>query len=257
MAHAAVRSHWEAEPCGTRGLPDADRHAFFAQLERERYAAEPYIPAFAGFGDHRGERVLEVGVGAGTDFVQWVRSGARAIGVDLTKAGTHLTQERLLLEDRRAPIVQADAERLPLRDSSIDLVYSFGVLHHSTCPESAFAEARRVLRPGGKLRVMVYHSSSISGWMLALRWLTTPRRAISKHLESPGTHAYTQREVRLLVKDFKAVSIRAVLGSGDLLLMRPSVRYANLAWLWPLYPRWLIRRFGQRFGFFLLIDATR
>ena len=104
---------------------------------------------------------------------------------------------------------------------------------------------------------MIYHSNSISAWLLALRWLNTPRGAISRHLESPGTHAYTQQEVRLLVKDFKAVSIRAVLGSGDLLLMRPSVRYANLAWLWPLYPRWLIRRFGQRFGFFLLIDATR
>ena len=104
---------------------------------------------------------------------------------------------------------------------------------------------------------MVYHSNSIGGWLLALRWLTRPRLAIARHLESPGTQAYTHREVRRLTKDFKTVTIRAVLGSGDLLLMRPSARYANLAWLWPLYPRWLIRRVGRRFGCFLLIDATR
>jgi SAM-dependent methyltransferase len=257
VPHTAVRSHWEAEPCGTRDLPEEDRGQFFAQLERERYAAEPYIPSFARFGEHRGERVLEVGVGAGTDFIQWARNGARAIGIDLTTSGTHLTLERLRLEDLSAPIIQADAERLPLRDESIDVLYSFGVLHHSTNPECAFAEAHRVLRRGGTLRAMVYHSNSIGGWMLALRWLTTPRRAIARHLESPGTHAYTRREAQRLVKDFRAVSIHAALGSGDLLLMRPSVRYANIAWLWQFYPRRLIRRFGQRFGFFLLIEATR
>jgi ubiquinone/menaquinone biosynthesis C-methylase UbiE len=257
MPHDAVRSHWEAEPCGTRGLPALDRHKFFAQLEQERYAAEPYIPAFAKFLEHRGDRVLEVGVGAGTDFVQWTRNGARAIGVDLTAAGARLTQERLRLENRTAPIVQADAEQLPFRDGCMDVVYSFGVFHHSTCPENAFAEAHRVLRSGGKLRAMVYHSHSIGGSLLALRWLTTPRAAIANHLESPGTNAYTQREARALVKQFQTVSIRPVLGSGDLLLMRPSARYANIAWVWRLYPRWLIRRFGHRFGFYLLIEATR
>ena len=118
-------------------------------------------------------------------------------------------------------------------------------------------EAHRVLRPGGKLRAMVYHSNSIVGSMLALRWLTTPRAAIARHLESPGTYSYNQREARALVKHFEAVSIRPVLGSGDLLLMRPSARYANVAWIWRFYPRRLIRRFGQRFGFYLLIEATR
>jgi len=255
-AKAAVRAYWNNEPCGTRALDSRDRAAFFSRLERERYEAEPHIASFAGFGSAAGQRILEIGVGAGTDFVQWVRGGARAVGVDLTNAGVGLTRERLNLEGRRAPLTVSDAEMLPFRSASFDGVYSYGVLHHSPDTEAAIAEVHRVVRPGGWVRIMIYHHPSISAWLLAARYRRSPRKALA-YLESPGTKAYSVAETRRLFVAFHDVTCRVVLGSGDLMLMRPSSKHAHLAWLWRVYPRWLVRRIGRPFGSMVLITGRR
>jgi len=94
----AVQAHWSRETCGTRGIDPAERRRFFDQIERECYEVEPYRRAFARFEEARGKRVLEVGVGAGSDFVNWLRNGAYATGVDLTPEGVALTRERIALE---------------------------------------------------------------------------------------------------------------------------------------------------------------
>lgn len=262
----AVRRHWQADPCGIRGITGEDRRRFFAELERERYALEPYIAPFARFGAGRGKDVLEVGVGAGTDFVQWVRGGARATGVDLTAAGVALTRERLGLEGLTARVLEADAERLPFADASFDLVYSYGVLHHSPDTRQAVREVHRVLRPGGVARVMVYHDPSWVGLMLwGMHCLArgrpwkSPRWAVYHYLESPGTKVFDVDEGRRLFADFSRVMVRPQLSHGDLLLMRPSRRYRQ--WhhrlLWQMYPRSLIRAAGDRFGTLLLIEAVK
>ena len=261
-----VREHWESEACGTRGLALTDRVTFFGQLERERYTQEPYIPGFAKFSDSSGKHVLEIGVGAGTDFMQWTRHGARATGIDLTTAGLALTRERAALEGTNVRLSQGDAEKLPFRNNSFDLVYSWGVLHHSPDTAGAIDEVYRVLRPGGVVRIMVYHVPSIVGWMLwAVHGLgkgrpwRSPRWAIYHHLESPGTKAYTRSQARRLLGRFTDVSIRTTLNPGDLLLMRPSPRYRSpiAALAWKLYPRWFVRMLGDSFGLNLMIEARK
>src|SRR5687767_2070412 len=122
-----IREYWEAEPCGTRGVSPQDRKRFFDQIERERYEWEPYIPMYARFERGAGKRLLEIGVGAGTDFINWVRHGALATGVDLTERGVRLTTERLSLEGLAADVRQADAENLPFESNVFDIVYSNGV----------------------------------------------------------------------------------------------------------------------------------
>lgn len=262
----AVRAHWDAVPCGTRDLGGEDRRRFFRELEDERYALEPYIKPFARFDEGRDKDVLEVGVGAGTDFMQWVRAGARATGVDLTEQGVALTKERLALEGLDATVLQGDAENLPFADGSFDLVYSYGVLHHSPNTAKAIDEVFRVLRPGGTARVMVYHLHS---WVSLMMWgvhgaakgnpRMSLRQAVYDHLESPGTKAYTVDEARVLFSRFRSVKLHPQLGHGDLLLMRPSEKYQGAAHklLWQLWPRPLIRLLGDRFGTALMIEATR
>jgi SAM-dependent methyltransferase len=262
----AVREHWSREPCGTRGIAPAERKRFFDEIERERYEWEPYIPGFARFEEGRGKRVLEVGVGAGTDFINWVRNGADATGVDLTEQGVALVNERLVLEDLRAEVVVADAENLPFADATFDIVYSYGVLHHSPNTPKAIDEVYRVLKPGGRARIMIYHLRSVTGvtlWGLhcaaKLRPWKSPRWAIFNHLESPGTKAYTTEEARRLFSAYRRVDIRTVLGPGDLLLMPPSAKYQTWYFQvpWKLYPRRVIRRLGDRFGLGMLIEAER
>lgn len=262
----AVRDYWEAEPCGTRGQPVEDRRAFFASIERERYEQEPYLPQFARFRSAAGRRVLEVGIGAGTDFQQWVRHGARAVGLDLTPQGVALTTERVRLDGMAADVLVGDAERLPFPDEHFDLVWSYGVLHHSPDTRTAVREVRRVLRPGGTARIMIYHLwswTALNVWLfncaLRLDWRAGPRTALARHLESPGTKAYTRAEARELFAAFSHVDIQTRLGPGDLLLMRSGSRYqstvARLAWA--LYPRPVVRALGDRFGLAMLIEATK
>lgn len=262
----SVRAHWEQQACGTRDIPSEDRRGFFVQLERERYEMEPYIRDFARFERGRGQKVLEVGVGAATDFVNWARAGAELTGIDLTHEAVTLAQERLALEGLKATVQQGDAEHLPFADATFDIVYSWGVLHHTPNTQAAIREVHRVLKPGGTALVMIYHVPSWTGFMLwalhsaaRLRPWETPRSAIYQHLESPGTKAYTVDEARDLFRDFGSANVRPQLAHGDLLLMRASEKYKR--WhhklMWSLYPRWLVKRTGNALGIYVLIEATK
>jgi ubiquinone/menaquinone biosynthesis C-methylase UbiE len=263
---AKVREHWSRQPCGTRDIPTQDRSGFFKELERERYDWEPYIRDFASFERARGKRLLEVGVGAGTDFINWVRSGAVATGIDLTEAGIALAKERLELEGLSAALRVADAENLPFQDESFEIVYSYGVLHHSPNTSLAVGEVRRVLQPGGTALVMVYHSPS---WTAGMLWVVhcllkgrpwrTPSWAMGRYLESPGTKAYTLAEARKLFAGFREVRCWTQLSHGDLLMMRPSEKYGSRLYrfLWRIYPRWLVRLLGNRFGTGLMVEAVK
>ena len=261
----AIHAHWNAAPCGTRDLPREDRAAFFKALEAERYQLEPYIRDFARFDRGRGMRVLEVGIGAGTDFVNWVRAGAVATGIDLTERAVELTRERLDLEGLSAEVRVADAEALPFPDASFDIVYSYGVLHHTPDTARAVREIHRVLKPGGIALVMLHHLHSWVGamlWTLHCLGKAQPWKGLRDAflmLESPGTQAFTRDEARAFFSDFSHISLHTQLSHGDLLLMRPSEKYKSRAHdlLWQLYPRRLVRATGDQFGTALMIEAVR
>jgi SAM-dependent methyltransferase len=218
-----VRDYWEAEPCGTSTTTVEPGSAeFFFEVESARYELEPFIPAFAQFERWAGKRVLEVGVGLGTDFVQFVRAGAEATGLDLTEAAVDAVRRRLALEGLQAELLVGDAERLPFGDRAFDLVYSWGVLHHTPDTRRALDEVRRVIGPGGEARIMLYSRRSwvaFGLWaryaLLGLRPWESLADVVAKHMESPGTKAYTGRELRELFSGFSSVEIRKFLTPYD------------------------------------------
>jgi SAM-dependent methyltransferase len=245
---SAVRDYWEAGPCGAvltsaaRGTP-----AFFEQLERTRYDLEPFIPEFAEFERWADRDVLEVGFGLGTDFIQFARAGARVHGIDLTQAAVDAVLKRLALEGREGDVRTGDAEALPFDDGSFDLVYSWGVLHHTPDTERAIAEVHRVLRPGGEARIMLYSRRS---WVAFGNWLHhglaagRPFRSFSRvladHMESPGTKAYTSRELDRMFARFGDVEFRRYVTPYDRRVGGP-----------------LAELMGPRFGWFVGVIATR
>jgi ubiquinone/menaquinone biosynthesis C-methylase UbiE len=156
-----VRAFWQAHPCGTK-FADAEvgSRAFFEAVEEHRYRTEWHIPEAAGFDKAKGLRVLEIGCGLGTDGARFARAGAVYTGVDLTEAAVGLARRRFELEGLPGEFRVADAERLEFADESFDLVYSHGVLHHTPDASAAVREVRRVLVPGGRAVVMLYHRDS-------------------------------------------------------------------------------------------------
>lgn len=200
----SVRSFWNKEPCGAKLAESAEGSPeFFAEVARTRDALEPFIADFADFPSSRGKEVLEIGVGLGSEFVRFARAGAHVTGVDLTERSIELVRQRLDMEGLDGALHVADAENLPFADESFDVVYSWGVLHHTPESEAAIREAQRVLRPRGRLCVMLYARHSWVGLALWARYgllVGRPDRSfadvISGHMESPGTRAFTEKELR-------------------------------------------------------------
>ena len=156
-----VRAFWQENPCGTKfaDAPPGSRR-FYELIEEHRYTKEWHIPTAAGFAHAKDLAVLEIGCGLGTDGAQFAKAGARYTGIDLTDAAVELAKRRFELFDLPGTFRVADAERLDFPDNSFDLVYSHGVLHHTPDTAAAVREVHRVLRPGGKAVVMLYHRDS-------------------------------------------------------------------------------------------------
>jgi ubiquinone/menaquinone biosynthesis C-methylase UbiE len=269
-----VRRFWEAEPCGSRYLqqPGCVRRERGEEWSREnfeahariRYELEPHIPGFANFNSARGKKVLEIGVGTGADYLQWLKAGAQATGVDISQASIERARLRCELAGyNNADLYMADAENLPFADRTFDIVYSYGVLHHSPDTPRCIQEAWRVLKAGGKARIMLYHHPSVTGMLLWLRYGVgrgiSLRQCVYAHLESPGTKTYRREEILSLMRGFRDVETRLVFSPGDLLLHAPSQRFQSEIYrlLWRVYPRWLVKRAAGKWKLFLLVAATK
>jgi ubiquinone/menaquinone biosynthesis C-methylase UbiE len=156
-----VRAFWQANPCGVKFADAAPgTRRFYELVEAHRYTKEWHIPIAADFAGAGGLKVLEIGCGLGTDGAQFAEGGADYTGVDLTEAAVELARKRFELFGLPGKFQTADAENLAFADNSFDLVYSHGVLHHTPETQKAIQEVHRVLRPGGRAVVMLYHRDS-------------------------------------------------------------------------------------------------
>lgn len=295
---AEVREFWNRLSCDTQvaSSPKFSR-AYFEEIESFRYRDQPFIHAFAQFTRYYGKRVLEVGFGAGTDFIQWLRAGACASGIDLTSEALENLKHRIQAYHLPAPeqILVVDAERLPFESNSFDLGYSFGVLHHSPDMEKAMAELVRVVRPGGEIKIMLYNRHSIyifNQWvkfgLLRGKPLQSLRSILWNHIESAGTKGYTRGELAEIFSELpvEKISVRTEITSADYLsasampvlnaIYRAAIRLAGYSYDWnpacyverpnsiehaarrkSPQPSEKIAFSGNRLGFFHCINATK
>jgi ubiquinone/menaquinone biosynthesis C-methylase UbiE len=261
-----VHAFWNEASCGEAlYLSGKNREGFAAQL-RQRYALEPYILDFARFEESRGKKVLEIGVGLGADHQKFSEAGAELYGIDLTERAVAHTRDRLACFGLESRLEVGDAENLAFDDESFDLVYSWGVLHHSPDTSLAVSEVWRVLRPGGTCRIMVYHKWSMVGlllWLryalLAMRPFTSLKEIYARYLESPGTKAYSASEAKALFMAFTEVRVHTVLTHGDLLESDAGQRHQGviLSIGRRIWPRKLIRKLFPKAGLFMLIEARK
>lgn len=261
-----VRDFWEAGSCGEDlYLARPDRDGYRVQAGH-RYRLEPFIARLAAFHEVEGKRVLEIGVGLGADHQRFAEHGAILEGIDLTERAVAHTRVRLDAFRLTSRLQVGDAEALPFADNQFEVVYSWGVLHHSPDTPRAFREVLRVLEPGGEARIMIYHTWSMVGVMLWIRYALLAgrpwrslRSVYAQHLESPGTKAYTVDEARKLLEGFEDIRIEVELTHGDLLESAAGQRHRGplLSFARMIWPRWAIRTFLPGCGLFMLIWARK
>lgn len=265
-AKDAVREFWDEAACGENLLLASQDAAGFEAQSRERYRLEPYILRFADFEAWGNRDVLEIGLGVGADHERFAIAGARLHGVDLTPRAVEITRRRLAIRGLVSDLKVADAEALPFESESFDLVYSWGVIHHSPATPQAAREILRVLRPGGEFRVMVYHTWSLVGLMLWVRYglmrrkpFTSLAEIYATYLESPGTKAYTRDEAARLFESAAQVLTRVELTHGDLLESGAGQRHTGRALTLArmIWPRWVLKRVAKRLGLFLLVSGRK
>jgi glycosyltransferase involved in cell wall biosynthesis/ubiquinone/menaquinone biosynthesis C-methylase UbiE len=229
-----VQKQWNSNPVGTHYTRESAPRTleWFKEIESFRYGTYgPWMPELMEFDRHRGEDVLEIGGGVGTDLVQFARHGARVTDVDLSAGHLDHARQNFELRGLQGRFVHHDAETLPFEDNSFDLVYSNGVLHHTPNTERIVSEIRRVLRPGGRAIIMVYAEHSLyywsqQVWKYGLRQNLLGRYSIgevmSRRVEKtlndarPLVKVYTARRLRRLFESFESREIyKRQLEAGD------------------------------------------
>ena len=286
-----VRAFWQEHPCGTK-FADAEPGSpkFYELVEAHRYGKEWHIPAAADFAAARGLKVLEIGCGLGTDGAQFAKAGADYTGVDLTDAAVTLARKRFEVSELEGKFQTADAENLQFESESFDLVYSHGVLHHTPDPPQAVKEIWRVLRPGGRAVVMLYHRDSYnyrvnisllrragarllkseSGIRLVQRLTGEPLESLREHarLLQAGEENYLQPDEFLnqntdgagnpLARVYSRAEARELFKAFS--TVRLQTFFLNKRWL-PLVGKILSRetesRLAERWGWHLWIYATK
>jgi SAM-dependent methyltransferase len=180
------------------------------------------LASFAGVGHHLdlaalrpGEAVLDLGSGSGTDvFCAAVLVGerGRVTGVDMT--AEQLAKAACLRDEYpQVELVEAHIEGLPFDDASFDAVLSNGVINLSPAKHRVFAEAARVLRPGGRLAI----ADIVSGRALKERtrrnvdlWAACIAGAIPRRHYVEALEAHGLELVRLRGNDYRFLSSRAL-----------------------------------------------
>jgi 2-polyprenyl-3-methyl-5-hydroxy-6-metoxy-1,4-benzoquinol methylase len=220
----AVQAYWDRRPCNIRhSTKPVGTREYFDEVERRKYFVEPHIPGFAEFPRWQGKRVLEIGCGIGTDTMNFVRHGARVTAIDLSEKSLQVAAQRAEVYgfSDRVQFVHGSAEQLDqmLPQQDFDLIYSFGVIHHTPHPERVLAQLRNFVRPGSTLKIMVYHRFS---WKVLWILMTYGRgqfwklqELIARYSEAetgcPVTYSYSRRQLRRLVEShgFRVTRARA------------------------------------------------
>jgi 2-polyprenyl-3-methyl-5-hydroxy-6-metoxy-1,4-benzoquinol methylase len=268
VAIQSVRDYWNRRPCNIRhSTAEIGTKEYFDQVEARKYLVEPHIPTFAEFERWKGKKVLEIGCGIGTDTMNFARAGAEVTAVDLSTESLKLARKRAEvfgLTDR-IKFYEANAEKLSefVSPQKYDLVYSFGVIHHSPHPEKIIEQIREnFVHTGSTLKLMVYYRYSWKVlWMLMQEKLQFWKldEIIAKHSEAqtgcPVTYSYSKNTVKDLIGDSFEIKENYVEHIFPYRI-KDYVEYRYVKeWYWRMLPENVFRRLEKTFGWHLCVTA--
>ena len=261
-----TKVNWSEAPCGTNYTEEKTlSRKYFEEIEKHRYHTHPWIKESIDGFKINGKDVLEIGFGAGTDHLNLARRGGKMHGIDLTIRHHEITHKRLSLYGFKSNLIIGDTERLPYENETFDFVYSFGVVHHTPDTKKAVAEVYRVLKPGGRCWLSVYHKDSIFFWwsifgveyLLKKGWRKRSLQQQLSLIEYPNINEnmviklYKRKEFEMMFHNFNDVKthIRH--------LIPIDIAYASAFYNNPYNPNPLLSKIGRKFGWYIVLDALK
>jgi ubiquinone/menaquinone biosynthesis C-methylase UbiE len=259
-----TQKQWNTRPCGQIGDITYDLD-YFIKVEKYRYEVEtPFMKKTYPYNDpnNKGKRILEIGYGQGTDHAQWAASGAEMYGVDLTQKHYELASLNLELRGLKSKLFLQDASALPFEDNYFDIIYSFGVLHHTPDIDKCISEAYRVLKPGGKIILSLYYKHALFHWykkffidyILKLGFLTKGYDGVLATVEGgadgikikPLVILYDKKMMQEVLSAFKSLTIKIRH------LTAPQLPILN-----KILPSSFYEKYESRWGWYIIGEAEK
>lgn len=200
-----VKKFWNDRPCNVRHSKKViGTKEYYDEVEAKRYTAEPHILDFADFKSWEGKKVLEVGCGLATDGINFARCGAEYSATDLSVESLNLAKKRFEVYNEKGKFYLGNSEELSsfLPSETYDLIYSFGVIHHSPHPEKIISEIKKCMHENSVLKIMLYASESWKNYMIEAGF-DQPEAQYG----CPIANTYTKKEVEELLDGFEIISI--------------------------------------------------
>ncbi len=264
-----VRRYWDQRPCNVGHSPKpVGTRGYFDEVEERKYFVESHIPGFAEFERWEGKKVLEIGCGIGTDTVNFARHGAQVSAVELSSKSLEIARARAAVFDLQDHIrfYEGNSEELTqfLESESFDLIYSFGVIHHSPHPELILAQLSAYVRPGSSVKIMVYNRRS---WKVLWILLTYGKgqfwkldEIVARHSEAqtgcPITYTYTKAGLRELIvgAGLQITELRVEHIFPYVIDEYRQYRYRK-TWYFRMMPGWLFQWLERHWGWHLCVTA--
>jgi len=221
-----IQKQWDGDPCGVNTIDPSlapNTIEYYRSARSHRYEVDsPWMHDAVDFSTIRDADILEIGVGLGSDHFSFASLGNRMTALDLSREHLAHTKRHLELEGLKTNAVYGDAECMPFENEQFDLVYAFGVLHHTPDTEKAIAEVHRVLRPGGVAIIALYSRWSLFFIIFLLRnglirggFFKKSYAELLSEIEyrsgsndaTPIVKLYSRSQVRRLLKNFDNVEL--------------------------------------------------
>lgn len=249
-----VIDFWDRQPCNiNHSNKTFGTQEYFEEIEKRKYFVEPHIPRFAAFSNWKNMEVLEIGCGIGTDAINFARAGASYTGIELSKVSLEITKKRFELYDLKGTLVEGDAENLHkiLRNKSYDLIYSFGVLHHTPDIGKAFYSIRKLMKKSSVFKFMVYAKNSYKQALID-EGLEQPEAQFG----CPIANSYTKQELKELLSNngFEIVAIEQTHIFPYRIPEYKNYQYVKEKWF-ELMPENIFQTLQKNFGWHQLVEA--
>ena len=247
-----VKKFWNDRPCNVRhSSKDIGTPEYFNEVSNKKFFVEPHILHFTDFTSWDGKKVLEIGCGLATAGIEFAKSGADYTGVELSEESLYLAEKRFGVFDQAGVFYSGNAEELSsfVPVQTYDLIYSFGVIHHSPHPEKIFSEIKKYMNENSVLKIMLYAKDSWKNYMIEAG-LDQPEAQYG----CPIANTYTKQDVVELLDGYEVLSIEQDHIFPYQVEHYKNGEYVKQPWFAEMPPE-MFRTLEKNLGWHLLITA--